>query len=573
MGIKKLLVAGVSAGVVMSVASVASMADSYGWREEDGSWRFYTSDTEYVKEDWVKNNGKWYYFDEDGFYVANTWAAIDGDLYYFDANGAMATDRWINCDEVYADQYIYYTYNDTVDWRYVGSNGVAYTGWHKINGQWYYFNESNYSGEDKYIYIGLMRYGNYYDEDGHMYHFDENGHYISNTWYQDEYETWYYFGPDGIAYTGWHQINGKWYFFGDNAYYDECFMRTGRVETYNDKYEVWVLDENGALQTGWSNFKYYEYDEETDDYIWKGKYNWYYSGSDGSCYHSQWLYYNGSWYYFKTSGVMVADIQEFYIDGKLYSFDKSGRCTNADNPKIVNGWYLIKYGASEHYFYDDRWVYVDNGKEYRDQWLNYNGAWYYLAVARGYKDWPLYSYMMCDVEDIEINGKYYDFDADGKCLNPDAIKITGWIQEEGEWYYYGDDGIKYTEQWLNYNNKWYYFNWYGAMVTDDYYYVSDDENDTLECYYFNEKGEMITGWIPNGTRWMYAGPDGVLYRNDKWLNYNGNWYFFRTRNMVFNVKDYEIDGKYYDFDENGKCLNPYNGRTNKLIIIMGSYFS
>ena len=50
MGIKKLVVAAMSAGVIMSVASVASLADSNtGWRDiGQGDWRYFVSDEMYI---------------------------------------------------------------------------------------------------------------------------------------------------------------------------------------------------------------------------------------------------------------------------------------------------------------------------------------------------------------------------------------------------------------------------------------------------------------------------------------------------------------------------------------------
>ena len=53
MGFKKILIAAFSAGVIMSLASVTAMADSTGWKKDpDYKWRYYTSETEYVTNQW-----------------------------------------------------------------------------------------------------------------------------------------------------------------------------------------------------------------------------------------------------------------------------------------------------------------------------------------------------------------------------------------------------------------------------------------------------------------------------------------------------------------------------------------
>lgn len=71
---------------------------------------------------------------------------------------------------------------------------------------------------------------------------------------------------------------------------------------------------------------------------------------------------------------------------------------------------------------------------------------------------------------------------------------------------------------------------------------------------------MVTGWQMYSNYWIYAGSNGKLYSN-KWLNYKGKWYYFNGNcAMVENRTDYLIDGKAYDFDSEGVCLNPYNGR-------------
>ena len=102
MGIKKLVVAAMSAGFIISVASVASLADSNtGWRDNGlGDWRYYTSDDEYLTDCWKKDNGRWYYLYSDGVALTNQWAYIEGKLYYFNSSGAMETSKWIECGDI-----------------------------------------------------------------------------------------------------------------------------------------------------------------------------------------------------------------------------------------------------------------------------------------------------------------------------------------------------------------------------------------------------------------------------------------------------------------------------------------
>lgn len=136
---------------------------------------------------------------------------------------------------------------------------------------------------------------------------------------------------------------------------------------------------------------------------------------------------------------------------------------------------------------------------------------------------------------------------------------TGWIYEEGYWYYLQKDGgfdsrinrltvgelargwvkdypLTYDEEklkaapwyyldpatgWQNLGNKWYYLRSSGAMATGWY-----QEGSTW--YYLNaSNGDMKTGWFQVNGNWYYAYDSGALAVNTTvggyYLNYNGEW--------------------------------------------------
>ncbi len=72
---------------------------------------------------------------------------------------------------------------------------------------------------------------------------------------------------------------------------------------------------------------------------------------------------------------------------------------------------------------------------------------------------------------INIEGKWYYFDEQG-------LMITGWLIKENEWYYFGNDGIMKDSQWVNIEGKWYYFNDSGIM----------EVNTTIDGYKINSSG-------------------------------------------------------------------------------------
>jgi glucan-binding YG repeat protein len=412
MGFKKNLALAMTAGMILTFVPANVMADTAGWKGnyEDG-WRYYTSDTDYVKSDWKFIGNKWYYFDADGIALYNTWESIDGKLYHFGTTCAMDQNKWISEGSYLPDEYyedycdLNSDYEDVMDeykdkkiWRYVGNSGAAYTGWRVVNGEWYHFNDEDSECVDiseyhQYAYAA-MTYGFYYDEnDEAWYNFDGDGLYRKDGWYYGtlEYDqtVWYYFDESGHAYYDWHKINNEWYYFArDTMDYDKWVYGPGCVSTgmrdfyfsYDDDgcavdWDIYIFTNSGAMVTGW--------------YKYRGE--WYYLGSNGSAYKDRWLYSGGNWYYFIRTGEMISDAENFEINGKGYDFDEDGVCTNPDDGRKITGWYERKYDSDCYFWYDGEF------------------AWNYFDES-GKK--------VCDTDNYIIGGKGYDFDTLGICENP-----------------------------------------------------------------------------------------------------------------------------------------------------------
>ncbi len=413
MGIKKFLSSVLTAGMILTFIPSVSMADSTGWKGSNTSgWRYYISDTEYVRNAWRFLQGKWYYFDNDGYVLMNCWKVIKGKLYHFDVTGAMEQNKWISEGTYLLPEYydenielnpdyeqVYKEYRNRKIWRYVGDDGAAYVGWKKVDGEWYHFNDEDITltdiGENHQDAYAAMTYGFYYDEtDKTWYNFDGDGKYRRNGWYygpgEYEYTEWYYFGNDGHPYSGWHKIDNKWYYFAldnlidfaEQKYGPACIV-TGRRDFYNSydddgyavDWDVYFFRESGSMVTGW--FLYEDH--------------WYCMKSDGSAYRDCWLEYKGKWYYFNRGGEMVSNAVNFEAGGKGYDFDSKGVCTNPYGGRKISGWYERKYD-SEYYF-----------------WYDSDYAWNYFD-ASGKK--------VCGVKDYVIGGQAYDFDSLGVCMNP-----------------------------------------------------------------------------------------------------------------------------------------------------------
>ena len=540
MNIKKIFVSFMISAVVLTAVPITSMADSTGWRGSSSEgWRYYTSDTEYVKDSWKQIGGVWYYFYSDGKAVTDSWAFIDGKLYHFDKNGAMEKNKWIDCGEHDYKKTEYNTdYQGLRDWRYVGSDGAAYSGWRQVNGEWYCFVDETYIyaiGNYDYQQYGYMVYGMCTDAQiTKLYSCDTNGRYRRNTWYQNSRGEWTYYHADGSMANGWEKINNKWYFF--NTSMAKGVVTIGSGLRFDKDKTVWKFSSSGALDTnpGW----------------YSDGVRWFYGKSDGSCYHDTWLQLSGKWYYFGFYGEMVYNKKGVFINGKKYDFDSNGVCTNYSNPTSVSGFCTVSANDKGYIALrsdEDITFYVgSDGVMYRNKWLNSNGSWYYFD-----KDG-----IMLHSDDQIIDGKSYSFDKYGKCSDHDGQTYKGWYQSKsGSWHYYGDDGKLYTG-WRKINNKWYYFMQTSGIMTKCGLKILLETGKTTDIYYFGDDGDMKTGWIQAKHGWYYAGSDGLVYRN-KWLNSNGKWYYFDTSGIMLSDKsDYVIGCRAYDFDSNGVCRNP-----------------
>ena len=102
------------------------------------------------------------------------------------------------------------------------------------------------------------------------------------------------------------------------------------------------------------------------------------------------------------------------------------------------------------------------------------------------------------------------------------------------------------------NGKTYYFNENGVCVRDTYVTYKG------RTLYINKSYTLVkNSFIDLGNNdKMYANSNGYLIRED-WWQIDGAWYYFdATHYAIRNKSNYFIKGKYYNFDNDGVCLNP-----------------
>lgn len=249
--------------------------------------------------------------DFSGQIPANTWRTINGKRYYY-SNYAKQKNAWAQ---------------DSSDWYYMDSEGLASTGWITVSGSRYYLDETT----------GKMQTG----------------------WRQDQGK-WYYLGSSGAVKKGWIEDNGAWYYTDSNG-----IMQTGWLDADGKRY---YMESSGKMAVGWTNQNGKWYYLDASGALAKGwiqdNGSWYCSDTNGVM-QTGWLSEGGKRYYLKGSGVMATGWRE--MDGAWYYFDGSGAMTTG----------MIEVNGL-HYYMDP-----STGRMAAGQTLEIGGA-VYEAAADGH---------------------------------------------------------------------------------------------------------------------------------------------------------------------------------------------
>ena len=249
--------------------------------------------------------------DFSGQIPANTWRTINGKRYYY-SNYTKQKNAWAQ---------------DSSDWYYMDSEGLASTGWITVSGSRYYLDETT----------GKMQTG----------------------WRQDQGK-WYYLGGSGAVKKGWIEDNGAWYYTDSNG-----IMQTGWLDADGKRY---YMESSGKMAVGWTNQNGKWYYLDASGALAKGwiqdNGSWYCSDTNGVM-QTGWLSEGGKRYYLKGSGVMATGWRE--MDGAWYYFDGSGAMTTG----------MIEVNGL-HYYMDP-----STGRMAAGQTLEIGGA-VYEAAADGH---------------------------------------------------------------------------------------------------------------------------------------------------------------------------------------------
>ena len=160
--------------------------------------------------------------------------------------------------------------------------------------------------------------------------------------------------------------------------------------------------------------------------------------------------------------------------------------------------------------------------------------------------------------------------------NSSSAVTSGWVQKDGVWYYYDEQGNPVTNTWkgsyyLKLDGKMAQSEWvYDASYQSWYYLKSDGSyarNEWQGSYYLKSNGKMAQSeWVYDKSyqSWYYLKSDGSYARNA----WQGSYYLKSDGKMA--VNEWVDGGRYY---VDGSGLWNSNSDSNTKVTNKGLYYS
>ena len=128
-----------------------------------------------------------------------------------------------------------------------------------------------------------------------------------------------------------------------------------------------------------------------------------------------------------------------------------------------------------------------------------------------------------------------------------SFAATGWVEEDGTWYFYDNDGNRVEDTWKKSGDNWYWLDSEedGAMATEK---IIEDDND---IYYVDANGVMVrNSWVKVVNEDQDEDDDPAEY----------HYYYMQSNGKAYKAPDSgatrfrTIDGKRFAFDADGIML-------------------
>ena len=633
-----------------------------GWRQDDDGNTTYIKGGELVQNQVLEIDGNYYGFDENGILYVNQ----SFNMYKSD-NGVdyvMACYRAKEDGSLYVNEW--YT-NQLGNHYYYGQKGEGYSGLHEVDGKNYYFSwgkvctnqcvsengksyycdpegyVSDISGDgwhqvgDYYFYIkkgqhlsntvektGNSYYGfdyrgvmyanrdfsiwNFESQMSSYYRAKEDGRLYANEWYTDEWEVFYYYGEDGKAYSGLHEIDGKQYCFSEycrryqdqsvtidgKSYYcksdgsaielqnndwtkiddQNLYVKDGQVlincvEKIGDSY--YGFDEKGFLIVNRSFGIWNEKNERSDEYRAK---------EDGHLYRNEWYVEEDRTYYYGEDGKAYSGLQE--VDGIRYYFYPSGwRYQNEIVTADGKVYYCKPDGSAielqnnDWTKVDDHFMYVKDGQalincveKIGDSYygFNYIGVMYANEdiILRNFEGQISSYYRAKEDGRLYVNEWYVDERVYYFYYGDEGRAASGLTQVDGTLYYFSENGCRYQNEKITVDGRNYYCKSDGEVIElQENGWIKDGENDK-----YVKDGQVLTDCVEKiGDSYYSFDSTGVMYRNTVLTRWDEaaqkyTYYFIKADGRLYVNEWYEYDkydnhghGIWYYYGDEGKAAS------------------
>lgn len=388
-----------------------------------------------------------------------------------------------------------------------------------------------------------------------------------NGWKRTKDDSGFYYFKGGNPVTGFYTIDEKEYFFNEQNIMVEGWVVNNDLYYYQTKDEGLYKSEmqidgmnynfcpDGHLMRGIEEVDGIKYIYDEYGYLVEGLYtlddHTYLADKDGKMM-SGFNFYNGKRYYFDPeTGYMCTGGQ--VINGDTYLFDEEGAMQTG----------FIEYEDTLHFFQ------TGSGKMVYDTLMKFEGYYYRLdengTVITGF---------------YEEDGNTYYFYEDGKMLigwmsladgyqyyDETGARVYGWYDIEADSYYFDEEtGYMYNAGKMIQNDKEYYFFGDGkaakGFTTIDgkcYYYNVEHAKfkrtgfNLIEGkkYYFNDDYSIVFGWQTFDGYKYYFDVNGVMCTGMRTIGGN-QYYFYNDGKMAVSTK---IDK--FVIDENGIVTDPF----------------
>lgn len=135
-----------------------------------------------------------------------------------------------------------------------------------------------------------------------------------------------------------------------------------------------------------------------------------------------------------------------------------------------------------------------------------------------------------------VTGWYQDEDGNWYwfALDTGAMAVDKWVEIDGVWYLFGEDGRMLTG-WQKVDGKWYYLKPWGGMAVG--WQLIDGV-----WYYLRSDGSMAANaWVQSSSKWYYLTGSGAMAAN-RWVEWKGEWYYLYSSGAM--ATNATIDGYY-----------------------------